>query len=363
MGSNFHYTIDLNEDHQNHQPFFSCFGSSIHQNHDHQQHLYHHQAPSNPTFSSSSFTSPSLSYLPFLINSHQDQVDVGYNNHTFHGFLDPHISQPIETNKFVYDGGSSSSDQIMPEKDTRLKLTTRKKDNHHDQNDLPQYPTKGETETNSLKWMTSKVRLMKRKTMITPTDNNKHHVKNDQSLNDSNLEEDHLSKNQFNIILNGGSNCVIRICSDCNTTKTPLWRSGPRGPKSLCNACGIRQRKARRAAMAASAATTTSDLSPLLLRKKMQNENKRSKVNKYKSKTTSVEEVVLMMEGATTGNLEIQGKSPMSFSSTSSSPNKFYSDDLDIILSKSSAYQQFFPQDEKDAAILLMALSHGMVHG
>lgn len=24
---------------------------------------------------------------------------------------------------------------------------------------------------------------------------------------------------------------IIRVCSDCNTTKTPLWRSGPRGPK------------------------------------------------------------------------------------------------------------------------------------
>uniref|UniRef100_A0ACD5YPV6 Uncharacterized protein n=1 Tax=Avena sativa TaxID=4498 RepID=A0ACD5YPV6_AVESA len=47
---------------------------------------------------------------------------------------------------------------------------------------------------------------------------------------------------------------VIRVCSDCNTTKTPLWRSGPRGPKSLCNACGIRQRKARRAMAAAAAA-------------------------------------------------------------------------------------------------------------
>ncbi|KAI3990156.1 hypothetical protein MKX01_029134 [Papaver californicum] len=36
-------------------------------------------------------------------------------------------------------------------------------------------------------------------------------------------------------------------CSDCQTTKTPLWRGGPAGPKSLCNACGIRQRKKRRA--------------------------------------------------------------------------------------------------------------------
>ena len=24
---------------------------------------------------------------------------------------------------------------------------------------------------------------------------------------------------------------VVRVCSDCNTTKTPLWRSGPCGPK------------------------------------------------------------------------------------------------------------------------------------
>ncbi|CAM0946187.1 unnamed protein product [Alopecurus aequalis] len=50
---------------------------------------------------------------------------------------------------------------------------------------------------------------------------------------------------------------VIRVCSDCNTTKTPLWRSGPCGPKSLCNACGIRQRKVRRA-MAAVAAMAAS---------------------------------------------------------------------------------------------------------
>ncbi|KVI11014.1 Zinc finger, GATA-type [Cynara cardunculus var. scolymus] len=34
-----------------------------------------------------------------------------------------------------------------------------------------------------------------------------------------------------------------KICVDCKTSKTPLWRSGPSGPKSLCNACGIRYRK------------------------------------------------------------------------------------------------------------------------
>ncbi|PKA64580.1 GATA transcription factor 23 [Apostasia shenzhenica] len=37
-----------------------------------------------------------------------------------------------------------------------------------------------------------------------------------------------------------------RACSDCRTKNTPLWRSGPAGPRSLCNACGIRYRKRRK---------------------------------------------------------------------------------------------------------------------
>ncbi|XP_065864201.1 GATA transcription factor 15-like [Euphorbia lathyris] len=37
-----------------------------------------------------------------------------------------------------------------------------------------------------------------------------------------------------------------KSCSDCHTTKTPCWRGGPAGPKTLCNACGIRHRKKTR---------------------------------------------------------------------------------------------------------------------
>ncbi|XP_019419643.1 PREDICTED: GATA transcription factor 15-like [Lupinus angustifolius] len=36
-----------------------------------------------------------------------------------------------------------------------------------------------------------------------------------------------------------------KSCTHCKTTKTPLWRAGPAGPKTLCNACGIRYRKKR----------------------------------------------------------------------------------------------------------------------
>jgi hypothetical protein len=31
--------------------------------------------------------------------------------------------------------------------------------------------------------------------------------------------------------INNPSNGIVRVCSACNTTKTPLWRTGPCGPK------------------------------------------------------------------------------------------------------------------------------------
>ncbi|KAL2527903.1 GATA transcription factor 18 [Forsythia ovata] len=51
----------------------------------------------------------------------------------------------------------------------------------------------------------------------------------------------------------GGDPLLARRCANCDTTSTPLWRNGPRGPKSLCNACGIRFKKEERRATAATA--------------------------------------------------------------------------------------------------------------
>ncbi|RDY05476.1 GATA transcription factor 11, partial [Mucuna pruriens] len=36
-----------------------------------------------------------------------------------------------------------------------------------------------------------------------------------------------------------------RKCMHCQVTKTPQWREGPMGPKTLCNACGVRYRSGR----------------------------------------------------------------------------------------------------------------------
>ncbi|KAJ4965002.1 hypothetical protein NE237_016851 [Protea cynaroides] len=57
--------------------------------------------------------------------------------------------------------------------------------------------------------------------------------------------------NNFN-----GDPLLARRCANCDTTSTPLWRNGPRGPKSLCNACGIRYKKEERRA------TTTNNTGP-----------------------------------------------------------------------------------------------------
>ncbi|KAG7538241.1 Zinc finger GATA-type [Arabidopsis suecica] len=394
MDSNFHYSIDLNEDQNHHeQPFFYPLGSSSSLLH------HHHQVPSNSSSSSSSISSLS-SYLPFLINAQEDQ-HVAYNN-TYHADH-LHLSQPLKAKMFLANGGSSSSyDHMVPKKETRLKLTIRKKDHEEQTHPIHQNPTNPDSDSD--KWLMSpKMRLIKKtitnnKQLTDQSNNNNRKESDHYPLNHkTNFDEDHdedlnfkkvltrtttaaTTENRYNTINENGygnNNGVIRVCSDCNTTKTPLWRSGPRGPKSLCNACGIRQRKARRAAMAAAAGdqevAVESRMQQLPLKKKLQNKKKRSNGGeKYnlsppvvaKAKKCKIKEQdEADMEAETTIARDSEISKSTTSSNSSISSNKFCFDDLTIMLSKSSAYQQVFPQDEKEAAVLLMALSYGMVHG
>lgn len=118
--------------------------------------------------------------------------------------------------------------------------------------------------------------------------------------------------------------------------------------QSLCNACGIRQRKAKRAIAAAAngailvAKPTSMKSAPAA---KVQHKDKRSRngyVPKLKKKCK--------LSTATTPSHQ-HGRKKLCF------------EDFTISLSKNSAFQRVFPEDEKDAAILLMALSYGLVHG
>ncbi|KAE9608113.1 hypothetical protein Lal_00003665 [Lupinus albus] len=144
------------------------------------------------------------------------------------------------------------------------------------------------------------------------------------------------------------NNITVRVCSDCHTTKTPLWRSGPRGPKTLCNACGIRQRKARRAMAAAAASAAASADGTILTAEPthVKGKNLQGKEKKSKIKLTPQKK-----KKSKLGCKPCIGRKKFSF------------EDLAISLSKNLALQQVFPQDEKEAAIMLMALSYGLLHG
>ncbi|KAI3794223.1 hypothetical protein L1987_36852 [Smallanthus sonchifolius] len=74
-----------------------------------------------------------------------------------------------------------------------------------------------------------------------------------------------------------------RRCANCDTTSTPLWRNGPRGPKSLCNACGIRYKKEERRAKAAAVTTDGSDATEGYHHQYMMNSNQWA--NEYSQST------------------------------------------------------------------------------
>ncbi|GLT69968.1 hypothetical protein SLA2020_420760 [Shorea laevis] len=201
----------------------------------------------------------------------------------------------------------------------------------------------------SVQWMSSKMRLMQK--IINPNFTATDHqpVKFMNKFQDIQHHAENCKLNSPSNSSNSNNNSSTRVCSDCNTTTTPLWRSGPRGPKSLCNACGIRQRKARRAMAEAAAAANglvvaAADIS-----------STKSKVphNKEKKSRTSLSHVAQNRNKCKVAGADTSGHND----------RKLSFKDLALSLRNStSAFGRVFPQDEAEAAILLMELSCGLVH-
>ncbi|KAF7850357.1 hypothetical protein BT93_L5574 [Corymbia citriodora subsp. variegata] len=129
-----------------------------------------------------------------------------------------------------------------------------------------------------------------------------------------------------------------KTCADCGTTKTPLWRGGPAGPKSLCNACGIRSRKKRRDLLGVS--------------KKPTEDKKRKKINNHSpssndSSDTRFGDSLKQRLLALRREVMMQKRSASSSSSSSTS---------------SLERQRKKLGEEEQAAVLLMALSYGSVY-
>ncbi|KAK9060809.1 hypothetical protein SSX86_021515 [Deinandra increscens subsp. villosa] len=294
---------------------------------------------------------------------------------------DDHFQDHLTTHQF-FSTNSQTSSSSKP-------LTPHMFLNSNDQNGVfnrelqhPQYQHEGDNfglesytnhgiENNNMnndlhqvRWMSSKMRVMLKikksnNHPMSSSSTSREVVKLEEHKPSSSIEE---TDNSSNSTTSSNNNLIpIRVCSDCNTTKTPLWRGGPQGPKSLCNACGIRQRKARKAAAAAAAFVAVenscvfNDPPPVVTQLKViktqhKDHKKPSKghVTKYKKRQYSKQQITT---------------TPPPSSPPSCPPaRKNRVEDFLANLSKNLTFYHVLPQDEKEAAILLMALSCGYAH-
>lgn len=114
--------------------------------------------------------------------------------------------------------------------------------------------------------------------------------------------------------------------------------------QSLCNACGIRQRKARRAMEAAENGAGVATDAAILMKFRVNNkEEKKSRIGQFKKQ-------------------QFKAQSDYNSPYSQQSQKKLCFEELALSISKNSALQSVFPRDVEDAAILLMELSCGLIH-
>ncbi|KAK4595568.1 hypothetical protein RGQ29_013875 [Quercus rubra] len=139
-----------------------------------------------------------------------------------------------------------------------------------------------------------------------------------------------------------------KCCTVCKTTKTPLWRGGPAGPKSLCNACGIRDRKRRNSMMG---------LSHVSYRKKYRsNARATTATTKSNSNATTTTTSTAKAVGNGGGNLRESLKTKLM-----ALGNDFLLQRLPSVMKKQRCQRRRKLKEEEQAAVCLMALSCGSV--
>ncbi|XP_058728688.1 putative GATA transcription factor 22 [Vicia villosa] len=197
------------------------------------------------------------------------------------------------------------------------------------------------------KWVSSKARLMR---MLMIPESSYGDINEDKAIiNETASDAATTPSNEGiqNESYNQGSP-TARACAECQTTSTPLWKSGPVGPKTLCNACGIRQRKARRAAKEAenSLATSTKIIGHNKEKEEKLLVNKCTQFKKSKTSSTSTSTASAAM------------------TTNDSSLSEEMMERLDFFLTKVRKKSGFESTTEEvaDTALLLMDISCGYVY-
>ncbi|KAF3515232.1 hypothetical protein Bca4012_004316 [Brassica carinata] len=147
----------------------------------------------------------------------------------------------------------------------------------------------------------------------------------------------------------GSSGETKRTCVDCGTLRTPLWRGGPAGPKSLCNACGIKSRKKRKAALGI----------------KPEEKKRNRKSNSSSDSDLSFDDHRDAKKKTNKGGDDSSSSKRASNSSSSEGVSKYLDLGFKVPVMKRSAVEKkrLWKKlgEEERAAVLLMALSCGSV--
>lgn len=136
----------------------------------------------------------------------------------------------------VLRGGSSCSEAVMVNmEDGSSKLSRghnyscamHKREEQQEQEESKKGDDSG-------KWMPSKMRIVRKMMSHNPnTTNNTNKPKpsNNTIINTPSFQNTQTAPSSTTSNHRINSNSTTRVCADCNTTTTPLWRGGPKGPK------------------------------------------------------------------------------------------------------------------------------------
>ncbi|CAL5197590.1 unnamed protein product [Lathyrus oleraceus] len=177
-----------------------------------------------------------------------------------------HCCSSSQQGHIMGGGGTCTCGMFHPQTNSNYSMLFSNYQNHdhYDHYDSYSYTSPSSSVDCTLSLATPSTRLSEdqekrnRRSSLTNFWNNNTNHSNSNSNSKHNSQSQSKSNRGNNIGNNSNNDSLLaRRCASCDTTSTPLWRNGPRGPKSLCNACGIRYKKEERRANAATSAATT----------------------------------------------------------------------------------------------------------
>ncbi|KAM6564593.1 hypothetical protein CsatB_024591 [Cannabis sativa] len=189
--------------------------------------VYHHHNQNNNNSFSMLFSMPNPKPYDHYSNDHTSYHN---NNQDMYSFASP----------------SSSVDCTLSLGTPSTRLSTTPDHDYYDDNNnkhqqrMRHAERRNDSCVSNFCWDLLQPNHNKHQTTTTSSSSHKHAARNGSNSNSSSAA--------------ASDPLLARRCANCDTTSTPLWRNGPRGPKSLCNACGIRFKKEERRAAATSTA-------------------------------------------------------------------------------------------------------------